>query len=120
MSIYTYKAQSTRVVDGDTIDFRVDLGFGVYMALRVRLRGVDTPELRSRNAAERAHAQEAAALVRAELDSRPDVTLKTYKDRTGKYGRYLADVIFSNGDSLVEMLIAEGMEKRDVYPEPAE
>ena len=131
--MYEYEAYCIKVVDGDTYDFRVDLGFGIWNTIRVRLAGYDTPELRSKSLAERDHARQAKAFCAQALlgnlgKNPPTVLLRTEKDRTGKYGRYIARVYFLDEDDdeacivsdLGSLLAFEGLLKRDSYPSDAE
>jgi len=85
MELYNYQAKIVKVVDGDTFEFIVDLGLNVYRRMRIRLKKVDTPELRSRNANERLHAREATLLARQLLVPGKSVYIHTDKDKTGKY-----------------------------------
>ena len=104
-----------RVVDGDTFKAEVDLGFGIKVTRTFRLYGVDTPEThRPKSEAERKLGKEATRFVRDLIDGR-NVTLRTHKDRTGKYGRYLADVVFPEG-TLSDILKKERLTKADVQP----
>ena len=129
--MYEYTARCVRVVDGDTYDFDVDLGFRIAHRIRVRLADRDTPELRSKNPEEREHAKQAKAFVEKVLIGDeiepPLVCIRTKKDRTGKYGRYLAEVFFlerrCDADgiqyaqiALGDMLDYEGLLKRESYP----
>jgi len=111
--MYEYKATVDAVIDGDTIDVDIDLGFRVATNQRVRLRGVDTPEMNSSDPAKRAKAQEAKAFVVKWLESWAGegrvVLIRSHKPGGGdKYGRFLADVIAPGGRSLATDLIAEG------------
>jgi micrococcal nuclease len=105
--LYRYNAVITNVVDGDTIDALVDLGFNIQSKIRFRLYGIDTPELRSVVAEERV----AANLSKTQLQSmvlNKNVTLKTY--RPDKYGRWLAEIFVENNNvnqQLVEALYAK-------------
>lgn len=81
--MYEYKAKVDRVIDGDTVDFIVDLGFKVYIKIRGRLLGVDTPERGDKDWA-------AATSKLAELLNKEEVVIKTKK--TEKYGRWLVDI----------------------------
>ncbi len=110
---YRYDARCVRVVDGDTMDLDVDLGFYVTHRIRVRLLGIDTPELRSSDPSERDRARDASLvaanwLARGELISdgrggwRPlDVSrpLVVETEKTGKFGRWLAR-IWREGDDV--------------------
>lgn len=106
--MWEYKAMLTRVVDGDTIDLNLDLGFGIYKEDRFRLFGIDTPELHSKVAAERDRAQAAKNRVQSLVSGQP-LVVQTTKDKQDKYGRYLAQVILPDGRSVSSILIAEGL-----------
>lgn len=93
MTLYVYRATLLNVVDGDTLDLRISLGLDVYADHRIRLAGINTPEMNSPDPLTRKLAQEAKAFVVAYLPSEPNaITLKTYKDKREKYGRYLGEV----------------------------
>jgi len=89
--MYEYRAMLMRVVDGDTVDLSVDLGFRVYTKLRVRLTGIDTPEVRG---IERPEGLVAKAYVEAALGKNfaADFGIVIRTNKTGKYGRWLADI----------------------------
>ena len=87
--MYHYQVVSVnRVVDGDTVDVTLDLGFSLYLKQRVRILGIDTPELRSRDPEEKISAQVAKAFAE-QWFSEGVLTITTYKD--DKYGRILGD-----------------------------
>ena len=86
-----YRAVCTRVIDGDTYVFDVDLGFNVSKRVFVRLRGVDTPELRSSDENERARAQDARAFVTSLIYGRW-VLLEADKGKS--FDRWIGDVLF--------------------------
>lgn len=90
--MFQYAAAVVRIVDGDTLYLDIDLGFFIRMTIDVRLKGINTPELRgaSREAGLAAKAFVANALPVGSL-----VVVKTYKQE--KYGRYLADVFYRPG-----------------------
>ncbi|MAG67101.1 MAG: nuclease [Pseudomonadales bacterium] len=113
--MYTYKAKTVKVVDGDTYDFNVDLGFHTHHKIRVRLQAFDTPEPRSKNTAERVHAKKATELASKLLFGSVTVTLKTKKDKIGIYGRYTAQVTLSDGNDLASELRIAGMGKLGYY-----
>jgi micrococcal nuclease len=88
--MYEYRAKLLRVVDGDTVDLQVDLGFRILHNIRVRLAGIDTPEIFGKTTpGEREKGLEAKAYVEAALTS-IDLVIRTNK--TGKYGRWIADI----------------------------
>jgi len=111
--MYEYKAKVIRVIDGDTFEAEIDCGFSITVTQTLRLRGIDTPETwRPRNELEREHGQQAKELVESLISDR-EVVILTHK--TGKYGRYIADVILENGMNLTDILIENNMEKKQDY-----
>ena len=111
--MHEYEAQVLRIVDADTFDLLVDVGFSITLKERFRLRGVDAPETwRPDTKAEKEHGKEATAAVRELLDGVKKVTVKTYKG--DKYGRWLCDILVGDID-VAGMLMAKGLTKRDHY-----
>lgn len=112
---YIYRAKVVKVVDGDTIDVVIDLGFNISALKRLRFLDIDTEELRSSDAARRLKALEAKDFVRSALDSSKEVYVQTEMDKTGKYGRVLARVWIKTQDEelqcLNRMLVESGYEK---------
>ena len=89
--MYTYNAKVLTVVDGDTIDCLVDLGFEVWKKVRVRLQGINTPECRTRDLAEKAKGLAAKDRVKILIELNEDkVELESFG--VGKYGRCLGKV----------------------------
>lgn len=86
--MYIYKATAIKVVDGDTIDCEIDLGFHIKVVKRVRLAGIDTPELNSEDVLVREDAIAAKKYVAGWLGAVP-FCIKTELDRSDKYGRVL-------------------------------
>tara|TARA_Y100001978_G_scaffold115196_1_gene102631 strand:- start:109 stop:516 length:408 start_codon:yes stop_codon:yes gene_type:complete len=103
-----------RVVDGDTIDVTIDLGFDLYKKERVRVAGVDTPEKRTRNLEEKALGIDATNWLKEKLESAvagdDDLIIRTELDGgVGKYGRLLGWLYVGDSDvSLNEQMITEG------------
>lgn len=97
---YRYNAKCVRVVDGDTIDCEVDLGFHACVKIRFRLARINTPELNSKDEGERFRAKRAADVVSA-LILNKDIEIVSHK--TEKYGRFLAEVYFGSGDELLNL-----------------
>ena len=94
--MYEYKSKILRVVDGDTVDVDIDLGFGVWMHKeRVRIMGIDTPESRTRDKDEKARGLISKDFLVKEL-SKGDVVIKTKKDKKGKFGRILGEFYVNN------------------------
>lgn len=88
--MWNYKARCYRVVDGDTYDVTVDLGFNIHHNIRLRLRGVNTPEIFGATASE--EGKRAAEFVRGLLENK-DVVVTTYKAQPSTFNRYEADVM---------------------------
>ena len=103
-----YRAAGLRAVDGDTVDVLIDLGLNTYRTERVRLAGVNTPELHASDPAVRASAQQALAFTAQHVEGQV-FTVQTYKSGDEKYGRYLCKVLFSDGTYLADLLIAAGL-----------
>jgi micrococcal nuclease len=105
-----YVKKVTKVVDGDTIDVDIDLGFDISFSSRVRLAGIDTPESRTADKAEKALGLEAKAYLKAAIDNAKSVVIKTEKmDSSEKYGRILGWV-YLDGDteSINDKMINDG------------
>jgi micrococcal nuclease len=98
--MYEYFVKEVKnVVDGDTIDVIIDLGFDILFASRVRLAGIDTPESRTTDKAEKALGIEAKEYLKKQLKDAKSVIIRTEKmDSSEKYGRILGWV-YVNGDS---------------------
>jgi len=108
--MYEYKVKITRVVDGDTVDAEVDLGFDTFIKDRIRLMGIDTPESRTRNRKEKALGLAAKAYLKELLrKNKGDIILRTSKEGKGKFGRILGTLLIYDGmTSVNQMLIDEG------------
>ena len=88
--MYEYRAKLINIVDGDTVDVDIDLGFGVWLHKeRIRLYGIDTPESRTRDLEEKKYGLMAKKLVLTLMPIGSMQTLITEKDKTGKFGRVL-------------------------------
>jgi len=109
--MYEYHVKKvTNVVDGDTIDVEIDLGFDISFSSRVRLAGIDTPESRTTNKAEKVLGLEAKEYVKSKIKDAKEVVIKTEKmDSSEKYGRILG-WLFLDGSkvSVNEQMIADG------------
>jgi micrococcal nuclease len=109
--MYTYYVRKVEnVVDGDTIDVLIDLGFDILFASRVRLAGIDTPESRTKDLKEKALGLESKEYLKKALKDAKSVVIKTEKmDSSEKYGRILG-WIYINDDtvSLNDMMINDG------------
>jgi len=92
--MYEYSCKVTRVVDGDTVDVILDLGFSILHKCRVRLYGIDTPESRTRNKDEKIRGKLASAFLKDAIKKGKKVTLRSkLKDSKGKYGRVLGEIV---------------------------
>ena len=91
--MYEYRCKVVKVIDGDTVDVDIDLGFGVWLHKeRVRLFGIDTPESRTRDLEEKKYGLAAKEYLTGMLDDDGGIILKTHKDKTGKFGRILGEL----------------------------
>ena len=114
-SCYNFRVTKiNRVVDGDTIDVTIDLGFDLYKKERVRVAGVDTPEKRTKNLEEKALGIDATGWLKAKLEETikgdEELIIRTeLKGGVGKYGRLLGWLYVGDSDiSLNEQMITEG------------
>jgi micrococcal nuclease len=110
--MYEYKCKVLRVVDGDTVDVDIDLGFGIVLSdERVRIMGIDTPESRTRDKVEKLFGK--ASKYRLESLLGEIAILKTQinkdgEDMKGKFGRVLGDFVTEDGRMATEVMIDEG------------
>jgi len=107
--MYTYSGTIVEVYDADSMTVDFDLGFGIHLkGQKVRLLGVDTPELRTKNLGEKKLGYEARDYVRGLILGK-QLIVKTYKgDKKGKFGRWLVDIEFDDGKILSNDLITKG------------
>lgn len=105
--MYEYNAVVTRVIDGDTIDVVIDLGFRVDHRTRVRLFGIDTPEVRTRDLEEKARGFKAKERL-IELLERNQNQITLTSNEWGKFGRALA-TIYVDGVDINQQLILENL-----------
>ena len=89
--VFVYPIRVTRVVDGDTVDADIDLGFRVHTNKRIRLYGFNAPESRTRDKEEKKRGLAAKKRLQQLLDAAPEVHLRSHG--TGKYGRVLGDLM---------------------------
>jgi micrococcal nuclease len=110
--MYEYRAYVVKVVDGDTVDVDIDLGFGVMLKdERVRIMGIDTPESRTSDKVEDLFGEAAKARLKQILGD--ECILKTQvnkhgEDMKGKFGRILGDFIAQDGRMITEIMTQEG------------
>ena len=104
--MYTYSVKVTRIVDGDTVDVDIDLGFGMsYRKQRVRMMGIDTPESRTRNLEEKFYGKASKAHL---VEKLKDQKVKLVSHDKGKFGRILGELfIGDNPVSVNQQMIDE-------------
>ena len=105
--MYEYNAIMENVVDGDTVDMRIDLGFSVWVMERCRLLGIDTPESRTRDIREKKFGKLATQRVKELLLEGSKYTVKTQFDSKGKFGRTMVDVHLPDGETICNLLVSE-------------
>ena len=93
--MYEYNCEVTRIVDGDTVDVIIDLGFDISYKSRVRLYGIDTPESRTRDKDEKVRGLMSKDFL-VDMLGKGDVIIKTKKDKKGKFGRILGELHVGN------------------------
>ena len=111
--MYEYKCKIRKVVDGDTVDIDIDLGFGIWLNdERVRIIGIDTPESRTSDDVEKIFGMAAKERVQHLLGAESTLISKVKGDGNeemrGKFGRILGDFRLGDGDTLTSKLMAEG------------
>ena len=108
---YIYRIRSIhKVVDGDTIDADIDLGFDISLTKRIRLAGVDTPESRTADANEKKYGLESKEWLKKKVEGAKNILIKTeLPDSTEKYGRIIGHLFINDQDtSLNDQMIVEG------------
>jgi len=108
--MYDYRSTLVKIIDGDTIDVDLDLGFSVVLKKqRVRLYGINTPESRTRDLEEKRYGLAAKARLREMLEAADSITVKTAIDKKarGKYGRILG-TIYIDDINVNQVLVDEG------------
>jgi micrococcal nuclease len=110
--MYEYRCKLVKVVDGDTVDVDIDLGFGVWMKdERVRIMGIDTPESRTRDKIEKQFGIAAKNRLKELLGPTPILRTQIARDgedMRGKFGRVLGDFVVEDGRMVTEVLAEEG------------
>lgn len=99
--MYTYTADVIRVIDGDTIKLKIDLGFRTFIEANCRIYGINAPELHSKVSMEKIKAQEAKEWLEQELIEGTIVTIESKK--LDKYGRPLVHLYYTLGDKIVSI-----------------
>ena len=108
--MYEYRCKVRRVVDGDTVDIDIDLGFGVWLHKeRVRIYGIDTPESRTRDKEEKKYGLLSKAFLQKAIDNAGEsLTIQTHRDGRGKFGRILGQLIDAEGDCINDIMCELG------------
>lgn len=116
--MYQYKAKIERVVDGDTIDLNIDMGFKIITNQRIRLAGIDTPEIYSvkKGSPEHILGLEAKQYVENRLAANNNEVIIVTEKYTGKYGRYIGTITLADSDkTLNDELVEKGFAQRATY-----
>lgn len=121
--MYEYGCKVKRVVDGDTIDITIDLGFKIFYDTRVRMYGIDTPESRTRDKDEKARGLLAKKFLQKKVKTGKSFKIQTQKDSSGKYGRVIGILIIDD-ININELIVIEhlgvkyfGQSKEDIEAE---
>ena len=105
IGLYTYKARCTSVYDGDSVTLDIDLGFNIVMHnQKIRLLGINTPEVRGSDRLDGLISRDRLR----ELIEGKDIIMVSHRDKSGKYGRWLA-TIYANETNVNQLLIDEGL-----------
>ena len=119
---FWYNCIIQRIVDGDTVDVDIDLGFGIWLRKeRVRIAGIDTPEKRTRDKVEKVFGLAATAKAHELIPEGSQCIVRTRRDRAGKYGRTMGDFVLENNRLYTEIMVEthhavpyEGQSKDDI------
>ena len=112
--MYEYRCRVIRVIDGDTVDVDIDLGFDIVLRdERVRIMGIDTPESRTRDKVEKKFGLASKARLKELIGGKSGPILKTQinkkgEDMRGKFGRILGDFVTDDGRMVTDILVEEG------------
>ena len=107
--MHEYRAKVTKIIDGDTIKCDIDLGFSTILSNQtVRLFGIDTPESRTRDTEEKFYGKLATRFLKDQCKKGSCITLRTYLDKKGKYGRILGEIII-DGVNVNQLMVEEHM-----------
>lgn len=103
--MYEYKAKCIKVVDGDTVDLEVDMGFYIHSSLRFRLLGIDAPEIRGPN---KVAGQKSKQYL---LDQLSNVLLRIETEKADSFGRWLCSIYLPDGKCINDEMIRKGLAK---------
>jgi len=115
MDKHIYSAKVVRVVDGDTADAMIDLGFDTWVKKRIRFYGVDTWESRTRNLEEKKKGLAAKAYVKDILENSDEGKFLLKSHGVGKYGRVLGELFVKGNDTSVNELLKENGHASEYY-----
>ena len=115
MDKHIYSAKLVRVVDGDTADAMIDLGFNVWVKNRIRFMGVDAWESRTRNKEEKVKGLAAKAYVKDILENSDEGKFLLKSHGVGKYGRVLGELFVKGNDTSVNELLKENGHASEYY-----
>ena len=108
--MYEYRCKIVKIIDGDTVDVDIDLGFGVWLHKeRVRMFGIDTPESRTSDKEEKKYGLAAKGVVESFLPVGSNQILQTEKDAEGKFGRILGKFLVHDAKTDAQMSLHEIM-----------
>jgi micrococcal nuclease len=103
---FLYKCVIQRIVDGDTVDIDIDLGFGIWLRKeRVRVAGIDTPEKRTKDKIEKQFGLAATAKAHTLIPEGSSCIVRTRRDKAGKYGRTMGDFVLEDGTLYTAVMI---------------
>ena len=103
--MYEYRCKLVKVVDGDTVDVDIDLGFGVWLQnQRIRLYGIDAPESRTSDKVEKIYGLAAKDYL-VKWTNAGGLKLRTFKDDKGKYGRILGQIWYGDEHNINQLLV---------------
>ena len=106
--MFEYKCEVIKVVDGDTVDVNIDVGFSIFHKARVRMYGMDTPESRTRDLDEKARGLISKQFILDKVANAKEIVIKTQKDGKGKFGRVLGK-IFIDGENINQSMIDQSL-----------
>ena len=107
-NMFEYKCEVIKVVDGDTVDVNIDVGFSIFHKARVRMYGMDTPESRTRDLDEKARGLISKQFILDKVANAKEIVIKTQKDGKGKFGRVLGK-IFIDGENINQSMIDQSL-----------
>ena len=114
-NVYLYNAEVKKIVDGDTFDVLIDIGFNIFKKERIRLYGINTPESRTTNLEEKKMGLAAKEFTDQWITAAGHkIKIETILDKNEKYGRILARVWNETGESLNEAIVKSGL-AREYY-----